>query len=84
MPVYAELPRGAIETTSLIVEHREAKGYVNDKYKNYYFCPKCEGWIEGWPKSARVNTLAPLSGRSGHTEECERCGYELSFMGIVS
>lgn len=84
MTVYPELPLGVLEQQDPFIGHREAKGYVNGEYKAFYFCPKCGGWIEGYTGTRRVNTLAPLSGRSGRAEYCQRCQYELSFVGIVS
>lgn len=82
--VYAELPQGVIEADLPFINHREARGWVNGEYKNFYFCPQCKGWIEGWPKHEGTHTLGLLSGRSGYSDNCVRCGYEVGFMGIVA
>ncbi len=82
--VYAELPQGIIETNESFINHREARGWIDGEYKSFYFCSMCKGWIEGFPAGQRVETLGILSGRRGHSFRCERCGYELSFMGIVA
>lgn len=82
--VFAELPQGAIEAGLPFIRHREARGYVNGEYKTYYHCPKCGGWIEGFTVHHGEHTLGPLSGRSGYAEDCKRCGYELTFVGIVA
>lgn len=85
LKVHKDLPHGVLEQeTTSFRDYRTARGYVGDEYKHYYFCPKCNGWVEGYPVAYRTNTLAPLSGRSGRVEDCERCGYELDFMGAVS
>ncbi len=49
-----------------------------------YECRHCGGWIEGSPNSYRENTLAPLAGRKGRAEYCNRCGSEISFFGIMA
>ncbi len=52
----------------------------------WHYCPKCKGWIEGIANESRTNTLAPhrLAGRSGHIYSCQRCGYEIGFLGVRS
>lgn len=85
--VHQELPHGVLEQgRTSFRDYRTARGYVGDEYKCFYFCPNCKGWIEGYPQSHHVNNLAPwaLAGRSGYADDCERCGYELGFMGMVS
>lgn len=84
--VHADLPEGVVEQPSILRQTREARGWVNGECKNFYHCPNCNGWIEGFPNSYRVNNHAPwaLAGRMGSVDDCERCGYELDFLGIMS
>jgi hypothetical protein len=85
LKVLEELPHGVTVSQLLSFrEIKEASGYVDGNYKHFYYCPKCAGWIEGWPRRYGQHSLGPLSGRSGYVEDCARCGYELDFMGIVS
>jgi hypothetical protein len=84
--VHTELPFGILEAREFLREYRTATGYNGGHFKTFYFCPKCNGWLEGWPVQYHQHTLVPhaLAGRSGYVEDCERCGYELGFVGMVS
>lgn len=86
LKVHAELPQGVIEHESILIQHREAVGYDGEDYNHFYHCPRCGGWIEGWPAHYRVNNWAPhaLAGRMGVVEDCARCGEELTFLGVMS
>ena len=51
-----------------------------------YFCPRCPGWVPGYPGSYDEDTFAPhqLAGRRGTVTYCLRCGEEIAFLGLVS
>lgn len=52
--------------------------------KWYYFCPECDGWIEGHAIEKKEDTLAPLAGRRGTVSYCRRCAKQIAFFGVVS
>ncbi len=49
-----------------------------------YYCPFCNGWIDGEPNRFEEDTLAPLAGRKGTALHCIRCGEEIDFFGMYS
>lgn len=83
-PVIKELPVGVMERQGPLLEYREAYGFVGGVGVWYHFCPRCDGWVEGYPVERRINTLELLSGRQGKAEYCARCNYELAFRGAVA
>lgn len=87
LQVHETLPLGVIENRlGLSLFHREASGYAveDGKYYTFHFCSRCKGWIEGYPSSRNEHSLGMLSGRSGDSYHCRRCGHEISFVGRVS
>lgn len=81
LAVYPELPSGYVEVRFPFSVYREAR---TSDWEYMYFCSRCQGWLKGHPHTHEENTLAPLSGRSGWVWECQRCGEELGFEGIIS
>ena len=49
-----------------------------------YECRYCGGWIAGRPNRYHEDTIAPLAGRRGTVEHCQRCGAEIGFFGMMS
>lgn len=86
LDVHKELPKGVQETKWGMGNLKEASGYVGEDYKQFHFCPKCAGWIEGHASRYEENTLnsSQLAGRQGTTYHCLRCGYEIDFFGRMS
>lgn len=90
LTVHKELPAGVSEHQQIFANHREASGteMVDGEvtFHKFHHCPKCDGWIEGWPNQYNVNTLEPshLAGRQGREYHCRRCGYEIGFIGRMS
>lgn len=86
LPVMENLPEGVAEQRQWFSSLREADGYINGEWKQYYFCHWCKGWIEGHANEYSVNTLNPgkLAGRQGTEYCCRRCGREIAFNGLMS
>ena len=86
--VLKELPEGVEEKWSLGGLHglREAWGTPYDIFHTFYYCYECEGWIEGNPEPVHFNNWEPqhLAGRKGTAYECQRCGVEIVFLGVMS
>lgn len=81
MPVRESVPEGGYEYIVGRLEDgwREHEGKIP-----YVKCPKCKGFVEGFPVDRSEDTLAPLSGRRGISTCCRRCGHEFRFSGLVS
>jgi hypothetical protein len=81
--VHAILPKGSQhKTTSLAGKPEE---YLVEG-QPFHFCNKCDGWIEGWVVSKKVDTLKPetRSGRRGIEYYCQRCASSIGFVGLRS
>lgn len=54
--------------------------------KNWFYCPYCQGWIEGKPHENEINNLdgRRLCGRKGTEFYCIRCAREICFSGMMS
>lgn len=87
LEVFKEIPKGACEVDyhGYVKNIHEIVKDPNVNIKNqYYYCPECEGYIEGPPSIQKIDNLGPLSGRRGVEYRCRRCWYQFAFSGCIS